>query len=42
MGLSVSYTIIREHGGHIDVHSETGRGSTFTVTLPGLGTDPAG
>jgi signal transduction histidine kinase len=34
LGLSVSYGIIREHGGRIDVESVPGGGSTFTVVLP--------
>ena len=34
LGLSVSYGIIQKHGGSIDVESEPGRGSTFTVRLP--------
>jgi len=34
LGLSVSYGIITSHGGHIDVVSEVGRGSCFTVWLP--------
>ncbi len=34
LGLSVSYGIIRKHGGDISVESELGKGSTFTVTLP--------
>ena len=40
LGLSVSYGIIKSHGGHIDVSSRVGKGTTFTVTLPmesGLG-----
>jgi two-component system NtrC family sensor kinase len=34
LGLSISYAIIKEHGGRIQVGSETGKGSTFTVFLP--------
>ena len=34
LGLSVSYTIIREHGGTVQVRSEPGRGTTFTILFP--------
>jgi PAS domain S-box-containing protein len=34
LGLSISYGIIQDHGGQIEVETETGKGSTFTVTLP--------
>lgn len=34
LGLSVSYGIITDHGGFIDVESTPGAGSTFTVWLP--------
>jgi two-component system NtrC family sensor kinase len=34
LGLAVSYGIIRRRGGTIDVHSDVGRGSVFTVKLP--------
>jgi signal transduction histidine kinase len=34
LGLYISKTIVAEHGGHIDVASETGQGTTFTVWLP--------
>lgn len=34
LGLSVSYSIISEHGGYIDVSSQVGEGSVFTIWLP--------
>ncbi len=34
LGLAVSYKLVREHGGEIDVQSEPGKGTTFTVYLP--------
>jgi PAS domain S-box-containing protein len=34
LGLSVSYGIIKNHGGDITVESQVGKGSTFTITLP--------
>jgi signal transduction histidine kinase/ActR/RegA family two-component response regulator len=37
LGLSVSYGVIRRHGGTIKVESETGRGSSFRVILPLVG-----
>jgi PAS domain S-box-containing protein len=34
LGLATSYSIVRNHGGVIDVRSEVARGSTFTIYLP--------
>jgi len=34
LGLAIARQAALEHGGHIDVQSELGRGSVFTVTLP--------
>jgi signal transduction histidine kinase len=34
LGLSIAYGMIREHGGWIDVKSEPGEGSAFSVFLP--------
>ncbi len=34
LGLSVSYGIIENHGGQIEVESEPGEGTTFNIVLP--------
>lgn len=34
LGLSISYGIVQEHGGWIDVQSELGKGSCFSIYLP--------
>ena len=36
LGLSVSYGIIRDHQGTVDVQSEPGKGTTFILRFPGL------
>ncbi len=41
LGLSVSYGIIKDHGGDITVESEAGKGSTFVITLPVIGSEGA-
>ncbi len=34
LGLATSYSIAKKHGGHIDLESDPGAGSTFRVCLP--------
>jgi two-component system NtrC family sensor kinase len=34
LGLAISRSILERHNGNIEVQSEAGRGTTFTVTLP--------
>jgi len=34
LGLSISYTIIQQHGGKIDIKSKENEGTTVTITLP--------
>ncbi|MBI2487010.1 MAG: response regulator [Deltaproteobacteria bacterium] len=36
LGLSVVYAIIERHGGRIDLSSEVGKGTTFTIFLPNV------
>lgn len=40
LGLSICYGIIKKMGGEIDVSSEVGSGTTFSVTFPLPGTKP--
>jgi PAS domain S-box-containing protein len=42
LGLAVAYSIVKKHGGHIDVESEIGRGTTFHVYLPASTNDRPG
>ncbi len=39
LGLSVSYGILQQHGGTLEVESEPGKGTTFVVTLPQVPAD---
>lgn len=39
LGLSIAYRIAQAHGGWIDVESQIGKGSTFTVHLPAANGD---
>jgi two-component system NtrC family sensor kinase len=41
LGLSICYQIMADHGGCIDVASEVGKGSTFTIVVP-IGVVPIG
>ena len=41
LGLSVSYGIVQQHGGSIQVRGQPGEGSTFTFVLPCEGEQPA-
>lgn len=34
LGLSLCYQIVKDHGGSIDVKSQSGKGSVFTINLP--------
>ncbi len=34
LGLSICYSIVKSHGGEIEVRSKPGEGTTVLVTLP--------
>ena len=34
LGMNIAYNIIQKHQGTIDIHSEIGKGTTFTISLP--------
>lgn len=36
LGLATTYSIIKKHGGYIDVESASGAGTTFTIYLPAI------
>jgi signal transduction histidine kinase len=40
LGLSVSYSIVKKHGGRMEVQSAMGAGTTFSIFLPAAGVGP--
>jgi signal transduction histidine kinase len=40
LGLSIVHGIVERHGGHIDVDSKPGQGTTFTISFPRPGAEP--
>jgi len=40
LGLAVSYSIVKAHGGWIHFYSEEGKGTAFTIYLPAFGSGP--
>jgi PAS domain S-box-containing protein len=34
LGLAIAFGVVKEHGGNIEVQSQVGKGSTFTVKIP--------
>ena len=40
LGLFLSREVVVAHGGQLTLESEVGRGTTATVILPGLSTNP--
>jgi two-component system NtrC family sensor kinase len=39
LGLAISRGIVERHGGHIEVQSVLGKGTTFSITLPAAGSE---
>ncbi|HEX7420414.1 MAG TPA: ATP-binding protein, partial [Thermoanaerobaculia bacterium] len=42
LGMAISYRIVQEHGGRIDVTSRVGEGTAITVSLPIVQTSISG
>lgn len=42
LGLSLSFSIVKKHGGRIEVESEVGQGTTFRIWIPVKGPPQAG
>lgn len=42
LGLAISYDIVRQHGGHMTVESQRGKGTQFIVSLPWNGASHEG
>jgi PAS domain S-box-containing protein len=40
LGLTIAHSIVTKHGGHLEVQSQVGKGSTFRVYLPASGEIP--
>jgi len=38
LGVSISYGIVKDYGGNIEIESEPGQGTTFKLTFPAAGT----
>ncbi|MCP4213108.1 MAG: PAS domain S-box protein, partial [bacterium] len=42
LGLAIVYSIVKQHGGHIEAESEVGTGTVITIYLPAAPVPPAG
>jgi two-component system, cell cycle sensor histidine kinase and response regulator CckA len=41
LGLTITFSVIRKHGGHVTVESQVGKGTTFSVYLPAVARENA-